>query len=60
MSEKTKKEAGDIKRYFKEVSEEAGFFQKSFPDKQLSEKLKKVQEGASEVVKHIEEKTKQG
>jgi hypothetical protein len=60
MSEKTKKEAGDIKRYFKEVSEEAGFLQKNFPDKQLSEKLKKVQESSQEIVKHIEEKTKQG
>jgi len=58
MSEKTKKEAGDIKRYFKEVSEEADFLQKSFPDKQLGEKLKKVHEGASEIVKHIEEKQK--
>lgn len=56
MSEETKKtikEAGD---FFKKVQQDAEKY-KSVPDKQLGEKIKRVQEGAGEVVKHITERT---
>lgn len=56
MSEETKKtikEAGD---FFKKVQEGAEKY-KNVPDKQLTEKIRKVGEGAGEVVKHITERT---
>lgn len=60
MSEQSREKANEIKRYFKEVSQEAEHIQKTFPDKSLGDKLKKVQESSQEVVRHIEEKIKQG
>jgi hypothetical protein len=57
MSEETKKQSETAKEFFKKVQEGAEQFQKSIPDKQLGEKLKKVGESAGEVVKHIEQRT---
>ncbi len=56
MSEETKKTVKEAGEFFKKVQQDAEKF-KSVPDKQLGEKIKKVQEGAGEVVKHIQEKT---
>lgn len=52
-SKKTIKEAGE---FFKKVEEGAKKYQ-SVPDKQLGDKIKKVGEGAGEIVKHITERT---
>jgi len=57
MSEEIKKQAEIATEFFKKVQEGAEQFQKTIPDKQLSEKLKKVGENAGEVVKHLVEKT---
>jgi hypothetical protein len=57
MSEETKKSVQEAKEFFKKVQEGADKFQKTIPDKGLGEKLKRVKEGATEVVKHIEERT---
>ena len=52
-SKKTIKEAGE---FFKKVEEGAKKYQ-SVPDKQLGDKIKKIGEGAGEIVKHITERT---
>lgn len=56
MSEETKKTIKEAGEFFKKVQEGAEKY-KSVPDKQLGEKIKKVGEGAGEVVKHITERT---
>lgn len=56
MSEETKKQIQEAGEFFKKVQEGAEKYS-SVPDKQLTEKIRKVGEGAGEVVKHIEEKT---
>ena len=56
MSEETKKTIKEAGEFFKKVQEGAEKY-KSVPDKQLGDKIKKVGEGASEVVKHITERT---
>lgn len=56
MSEQTKKTVKEAQEFFKRVEEGAQKYQ-SIPDKQLTEKIKKVGEGAGEVVKHITERT---
>lgn len=58
MSEETKKSAETVKKFFehiKEASEELSKETHRF-DKDLSTKIQKVKEGASEVVKHVEKK----
>lgn len=57
MSEESKKSAQEAQKFYKKVSEESERFSQAIPDKQLSEKLKKVSESSQEVVKHIEQKT---
>ena len=61
MSEESKQSAEKIKKIFEQVKEgskelvkEAG----GFGDKELVRKIQKVQEGAGEVVKHVEERQK--
>lgn len=56
MSEETKKTVKEAGEFFKKVQQDAEKY-KAVPDKQLGEKIKKVQEGAGEVVRHIQEKT---
>ena len=56
MSEETKKQVQEAGEFFKKVQEGAEKY-KSVPDKQLVEKIKKVGEGAGEVVEHIKKKT---
>jgi len=56
MSEETKKTIKEAGEFFKKVQEGAEKY-KSVPDKQLTEKIKKVGEGAGEIVKHITERT---
>jgi hypothetical protein len=56
MSDETKKQVKEAGEFFKKVQEGAEKY-KSVPDKQLGEKIKKVGEGAGEVVKHITERT---
>jgi hypothetical protein len=56
MSEETKKTIQEAGEFFKKVQEGAEKY-KGVPDKQLTEKIKKVGEGAGEIVKHITEKT---
>lgn len=56
MSEESKKTIKEAGEFFKKVQEGAEKY-KSVPDKQLGDKIKKVGEGASEVVKHITERT---
>jgi len=56
MSEETKKQVKEAGEFFKKVQEGAEKY-KSIPDKQLTEKIRKVGEGAGEVVKHITERT---
>lgn len=60
MSEGTKKTAEHIKKYFQEVVEKSEQASQSIPDKELSEKLKKVKQSSEEVVKHIEKKSSNG
>ena len=55
MSEETKKTIEEAGEFFKKVKEGAEKYQ-GIPDKQLTEKIKKVGDGAGEVVKHIEER----
>lgn len=62
MSEDTKKQAEQIKKFFetvKEGGEQLTEKSKKF-DKELTTKIEKVKEGAQEIVKHIEERTKKG
>ena len=56
MSEETKKTVKEAGEFFKRVQQDAEKY-KSIPDKSLGEKIKKVQDGAGEVVKHIGERT---
>lgn len=56
MSEETKKTIKEAGEFFKKVQEGAEKY-KAVPDKQLGEKIKKVGEGAGEIVKHITERT---
>lgn len=56
MSEETKRTVKEAGEFFKKVQQDAERY-KSIPDKDLGTKIKKVQEGAGEVVKHIQEKT---
>lgn len=56
MSEESKKQIQEAQKFFKQVEEGAKTYQ-NVPDKQLGEKIKKVGEGAGEVVKHIEKRT---
>ena len=56
MSEETKKTIKEAGEFFKKVQQESEKYQ-SIPDRKLTEKIRKVGEGAGEVVKHITEKT---
>ncbi len=56
MSEESKKTIKEAQEFFKKVEEGAKTYQ-NVPDKQLGEKIKKVGDGAGEVVKHITERT---
>ena len=56
MSNETKKTVKEAGEFFKKVQQDAEKYT-SIPDKDLGNKIKKVQEGAGEVVKHIQEKT---
>lgn len=56
MSEETKKTIKEAGEFFKKVQEGAEKY-KNVPDKQLTEKIRKVGEGAGEVIKHITERT---
>jgi hypothetical protein len=56
MSEETKKTVQEAQEFFKKVEEGAQEYQ-NIPDKQLTEKIRKVGQGAREVVKHISERT---
>lgn len=60
MSEDKKQDVKDAKEFFKQVEEGAKVFREIIPDKKFGEKLKQVQDGAKEVVKHIEEKLDNG
>lgn len=59
MSTETKKTAEEIKKTFEIVKEGSGDLIKKSDkfDKDLSEKIRKVQHGAQEVIKHIEKKS---
>ncbi len=58
MSKETKEQAETIKRIFEQVKEGSEKYKKQADgfDKELVKKIEKVQEGAQEVVKHIEKK----
>lgn len=60
MSEETKKTVQDIERFFKTIEKASEDIGKggaaTIGDKELSTKIQKVKESASEVVKHIEKK----
>ena len=56
MSEDTKRQAKEAKEFFKQVQQGAEKY-KGIPDKQLTEKIRKVGEGAGEIVKHITERS---
>jgi hypothetical protein len=56
MSKESKEQVKEAGEFFKKVQEGAEKF-KGIPDKQLTEKIKKVGEGAGEIVKHITERT---
>lgn len=56
MSEQTKKTVKEAGEFFKKVQQDAEKY-KSIPDKDLGGKIQKVQEGAGEIVKHIQEKS---
>lgn len=56
MSDDTKKQIQEAGEFFKKVQEGAEKY-KGVPDKQLTEKIRKVGEGAGEVVEHIRKKT---
>lgn len=56
MSEETKKQIQEAGEFFKKVQEGAEQY-KSIPDKQLTEKIRKVGEGAGEIAEHIKKKT---
>lgn len=54
MSKEIVKQA---EKFFKQMSKDAEYYKSAIPDKQLGEKLKKVSEHCTEVVKHIEERS---
>ena len=56
MSDETKKQIQEAGEFFKKVQQGAEKYQ-GVPDKQLTEKIRKVGEGAGEIVKHITERT---
>jgi hypothetical protein len=56
MSADTKRTIKEAKDFFKRVKELSGDYD-SIPDPGLQQKIHKVKEGASEVIKHIEERT---
>jgi hypothetical protein len=60
MSEDKKQNVKDAKEFFKQVEEGAKVYREIIKDNKLGEKLKKVEEGSKEVIKHIEEKLKDG
>lgn len=57
MSEETKKNVQEVKKFLQDTSEKARRYQQSVPDKQLGERLRKVQQGAEEGAKYITERT---
>ena len=57
MSEQSKRQVEEVKKMFQDFTKKSQEMQNVIPDKQLSEKIKKVSETSHEVVKHIEEKT---
>lgn len=58
MSQENKEAAEQAKKYFEKVQKDGEVVRKNTErfDKELSTKIQKVQEGAQEVVKHIEKK----
>lgn len=60
MSSETKKIVTETKEVFRKLVEQADGAEKRVEklDKDLATKIRKVKENASEVVKHIEEKSK--
>lgn len=60
MSQETKKEVIEIKKTFERISKEvddAGKRAGTLGDKDLSQKIQRIKEGSTEVVKHIEERS---
>lgn len=59
MSEQTKKDIQQVKRFFEAVESESNQIKRIAPagDKELATKIQKVQESAREVVTHIEKKS---
>ena len=55
MSDDTKKQVQEAGEFFKKVQEGAEKY-KGVPDKQLTEKIRKVGEGAGEVAEHIKKR----
>lgn len=62
MSNESKKIVKEVQETFKKIVREAGDAAKKVHhlDKGLSEKIRKAGEQGNEVVKHIEERTKEG
>lgn len=56
MSKETKKNAQEVKEFFRKVEYLSGEYT-TIPDPDLQKKIQRVREGASEVVKHIQERT---
>jgi hypothetical protein len=56
MSEENKNTVKEAQKYFKQVEEGAKQY-RNIPDKILTEKIRKVAEGAGEIVKHIEKRS---
>lgn len=56
MSEETKKTVKEAQEFFKKVEEGAQQYQ-SIPDKQLTEKIRKVGEGAGEIAEYIKKRS---
>lgn len=56
MSDETKKTIKEAGEFFKKVQEGAEKY-KGIPDKQLTEKIRKVGEGAGEVSEYIKKRT---
>jgi hypothetical protein len=56
MSQQSKEEIKKVKQFFTEIAQKSKELQ-SIPDKGLIEKIRKVEQSSTEVVKHIEERT---
>ena len=56
MSQETKKQVKELGEVTKKFQQDIEKY-KSIPDKELGGKIQKVQEGAGEIVKHIQEKS---